>query len=315
MLRALRQTTLIVVLYVGLVPHRATAGQVDFRAGFGYEFISQEFFLDTALTVDSLDVITSQNTTYLDDFKGGFGLIYRPFDDRRLELEPSYEQTPDYIRLKFSGRSNLHPGDNRLNISWDFERRDRYRNIEEAGDSYISGSSQFRLLTPLSDAVKLSTRLEASAVSFDSTDDFSLNQFRGGGRVGLQFKLPGFSSLDIGGFFFGRAVPDSNLLNYISFGTELAYFGLLGANDLDIRGQVERRDYNTFDNEDDYTRLELESRFNWHPGGILLVRNNLESETVLFSAAQVLNFNYTRLAADLLFGFDHQGVTLVGGPH
>lgn len=302
------------VLLVAFSVIESEAGSFRFRAGIGYEFVSQEFFLDSIVARDSLTPATALNTTYLDDYKGLIGVVYRSSKYGRLELGSSIEQTPELLRLKLYGRGNSQFGSNRLSWNAGFDRRDRYKNAEEVGDSYYSGSGLLRLTLPLSRSMSLKPRVKGGFLRFDSTGNFSQNQFYGGSRIGLSFRLPGYSFLEGSLYMDGRSVPDSTLLNYISFGSDWTYFGLFGHGDMDLRGRLERRDYNSFESQDDYVRLELDFRHNWKLGGGWLSRQILAAEAVRFDDATTLNFNYTRVSLEMLLGLELNGFTLATGP-
>jgi hypothetical protein len=76
--RSPNRTGLILVLLLGIVSPVLAGGDFSFKAGLGYEFISQEFFLDSLAEIgaDSLATITSLKTTYLDDIRGQLSLTY-----------------------------------------------------------------------------------------------------------------------------------------------------------------------------------------------------------------------------------------------
>ena len=121
------------------------------KAGVGYEFLSQEYFIDSLQqnpSADQLDLVTALTTTYLDDVRGQLALHYRPRADRRIDLGASYEQTPDLGRYRFT--SDLRPkfGASRLIWVGELDVRNSYRDHPKPGDSYVTGKGSVKLMLP-----------------------------------------------------------------------------------------------------------------------------------------------------------------------
>ena len=99
------------------------AADLRLKAGIGYDFLSQEFFLDSAAIsgVDSFYTAWNLKTNYLDDIKGTLSLSYTPFSDRRVYLQTSYEQTNDYLRTRFLSDTRLKFSTSRLDFNNELE--------------------------------------------------------------------------------------------------------------------------------------------------------------------------------------------------
>ena len=116
------KTALSVALIVNLAGYcySGTYGRpgLSFKAGIGYDFLSQEYFLDGMgqSGVDSLDITTALETTYLENFKGQMALRYNPYQDYRLELEGIYKQTSEEHRVR--GYSNFRPTLGHFRLDW-----------------------------------------------------------------------------------------------------------------------------------------------------------------------------------------------------
>jgi hypothetical protein len=95
---------LLLVFSVGSAVGADTTG-LDFRAGLGYDFISQRYFLDSLIGT-ATDTFLQQwalNTEYVNDFKGILDLRYKPSGSRGPELRARYEQTSELTRARFTG--------------------------------------------------------------------------------------------------------------------------------------------------------------------------------------------------------------------
>lgn len=305
----------LLIFVTGGVPfYSSYAADLDYRVGIGYEFISQEFFLDSIIGGDSLAAAAALRTTYLDDYKGLISVRYLPFEDRRLELRASYEQTPEFIRGKLFGDFRPTLGQSRLNWNWEFDVREKYDGIEKAGDSYLSGSTRAKLAIPASQSLSLVYQIQSDFVSFDLSDDFSQDYYRIGGKFGLVHRSESFSSLSGNLFMLGRIVPDSTFLNYLSFGGEFNYFGFYEKGSLDLLTRIERRDYNQPEAEDDFIRIDADARHTLKLGEKYLLRQELDGELAFFDESELVNFNYQRGRLSLLAGLQSGGWTVLAGP-
>ena len=288
-----------------------SGGGFSIKSGVGYDFISQEYFLDSLL-VDTLDVILKTN--YLDDIKGIVEFDYLPYLDRRLELRTTYEQTQEDIRTRFYSRWRTSLGKSALSMRTELDYRQTYSGIEESGDDYLFGRFQGRLQLPVSEWVSLWGQLQGEFVHFDIVSPYSYNHFRVGGTIGVTKAFESFSVLDADIFVLTRTVPDSSALNYLNLGVEGSYFGLYETGNVDIYGRAELKNYNLPDGQDDYKRFELDANNSVTLGERWFSRQELRFESAFFSPDDLLNLNFARIGLTVLAGIEQGGFSIGIGP-
>ena len=88
------RVAVLVPLLAGSCFNTIEAGTLDLKAGIGYDFISQEFFLDSISRsgTDSLDF--ALKTDYLDDIKGRVQLTWSPFPTAVWSSDPAMNKRP-----------------------------------------------------------------------------------------------------------------------------------------------------------------------------------------------------------------------------
>ncbi len=317
MRRSLYRTGLILVLILSFVPPALAAGDFSFKAGLGYEFISQEYFLDSLAQTgaDSLATITSLKTTYLDDVRGQVSVLYTWPESRRLELGGTLEQTPDIFRARFT--SEYRPKLGKLKIDWNGELdwREGTGDSVDAGDSYILGYGKARFMLPISETASLWWQVRSEFVDFDSVGDYNFNHSRWGGKVGLSWSMPDFSSVSINSFMMVRDVPDSSELDYASYGAEVSYFGFKRRSTLDLYGRLEKKDYRRPAGQDDYFHIEVNGRHKVTLANTLFSRQELDIEALYFGQPDFVSRNYRRLKLVLQMGFQGTELSAAMGPH
>ncbi len=229
--------------------------------GFGYETVAQAFWLDSIVGTDTLDIVSQQQTSYLDDFRTSL-ILRSPRDERRYRLTARVEATDAFARARADLSWTLRSGGAPIGLSFDLglERRARYQGVLDFGDDYSTGRARLKYQTGVGDGNMLWTDAEVYLVAFDDPGEFvySSNQYRG--RLGGSFELGGFSAFTAQTFFTRRDIPDSSGLDYFSGGAEVGWFGFVGNHDLDGWLRVERRDYNQIDGTDDFTLIDGEFR-------------------------------------------------------
>ncbi|MFQ6008498.1 MAG: hypothetical protein ACE5K8_06035, partial [Candidatus Zixiibacteriota bacterium] len=261
------------------------ASSLGVKVGVGYDFLSQEYFLDSTLREgpDSLFILWSLKTNYLDDIKSQLDLTYAPYLDRRLELQSSYEQTPEFIRVRFI--SDLRPKlrNSKFDINSEIEWRNRYRGVSELGDSYLSGYLKAKMSTPLAGLTTAYFQIHGDGVNFQSPSEFSYNFYRIGAKAGVMKSYENFSYADTRLFITTRQVPDSLELNYLSFGAEGSVLGFYSGGEIDLYGRLERKDYKQAFDEDDHIRVELNARSKVDLGKKWFTRQEIDFDLTLFS--------------------------------
>ena len=306
----------LTLVLVGVSASILQAKGLSFRAGVGYDFLSQQYFLDSASLAgpDSLLVDWDLKTNYLDDIKGLFAITYSPYLDRRLELESSYEQTPEFIRMRFTGDLRSKLGQTKLDFNSELEWRDRYRDSSDFGDSYLSGYFKAKLSSPLNNSTSAGIQLHGDGVSFQSPSSFSYNYYRLGVKASIAKSYESFSFADMKLFLTTRQVPDSLELNYLNFGVEGSLLGFYEGIDLDIFTRLERKDYNQPSNKDDYYRIEFNAHNKVSIGQRWFSRQELDLELTLYNSDDPVNYNYGRAGLTFLYGYENNGVSLGVGP-
>jgi len=286
------------------------------RTGIGYEYMSQEFFLDAQELSgsDSLELSTQLKTTYLDDFKGQLSLSYSPYDDYRLELRGSAEQTPDQLRLRLSTNYRPTLGSVRLNWSAEIERRDD-RSAESDGDyGYVSGYSRGKITVPVSNAVSLWGALRSDFVYFDLIQSDLYDYYRVGGQFGMIHTFSNFSSLTLNLFMTGREVTRSVEQDYLSSGFEGSFFGFYTGGQIDALMRVETRDYEQEVDFGDYRRVELMVANRHSLSEQFFAREELEIETLHYDTTSILPQDYKRAELTLLAGLSQDSWSIATGP-
>lgn len=301
----------ILLIYTVAAGQEGQGGGFSIKSGVGYDFVSQEYFLDSLL-VDTLDVILKTN--YLDDIKGIVEFEYLPNRDRRLQLRATYEQTQEDIRARLYNRWRTRLGKSSLSLRSELDYRQTYSGTEEAGNDYLFGRFQSRLQQPLSEWISLWGQLQGDFVHFDIISPYSYNHYRVGGTLGITRTFESFSALDVDLFVLTRTVPDSTALNYINLGIEGTYFGLYEAGMIDLYGRAERKNYSLPDGQDDYTRLEFDGRNRIKFSGNLFSRQELRLESAFFSSDDLLNLNFARIGLTVLGGFEQADFSFGFGP-
>ncbi len=292
------------------------AGPLAVRAGIGYEFLSQQYFLDSAVFFgpDSVLANWELTTDYLDDVKAQLALEYSPRIDRRIELKSSYEQTAELMRLRMAGALKPVLGKIKLDLNGELERRDRYRQVSEFGDAYLSGYFRGRITKPLTGSVTAGLQLHGDGVTFDSPSEFSFNFYRLGGKILIAKSYQDFSFADARLFLTARRVPDSSVLDYVNFGLEGSLLGFYEGVELDLYSRVERKDYNQPFGKDDHLRFEFDGRNKVVLGGFWYSRQILELDLVSYSSDDPVNTGYGRAGFALLCGHENDGFSLAAGP-
>jgi hypothetical protein len=304
---------ILILVAFGRTPR---AGDFGIKAGIGYEYLSQDFYLDslTQVGADTLTTLTAIRTTYLDNVKGQLTLTYQPYDGRELELRGSYEQTSEQFRAKLLAEFHPKLGRASLDGSLEIDRRHGVGDEIEPGDQYTYGYGVARLMLPISEHTSLRWQIRSEFVDFDAAGAYTFDHFRGGGSFGVTRYFGGFSSFDVSAFLMGRNVPDSTRLSYLSYGFESSLFGFYAGGEIDALTRFEIRDYNSFENQDDYLRVEVDARNRVELGGEYFSRQEFELEATRFEEADAIAADYGRFRLAVLAGRDFEGISIAVGP-
>ena len=305
-----------IFLVITILGAAADGRPFSFRAGIGYDFISQEYFLDSLIRIgeDSLEADLTLKTNYLDDIKGFIGFTFNPLEDRRLEVRTVYEQTRELVRLRGYTDSRLKLGRHRLSINSEFDWRGRYQDEIEAGDEYLYGLARSRLDLNISQKLTNWWLFRGSFVNFDSTLGFTYDHYRLEGNGGLSRIFSDFSIANGYLFLSTRQVPDSSELNYLSFGADGSLLAFYNDGTLDVNARFERKNYNSPDDEDDYTRLEIFGVNEFRISERYWTRQELESEYAHFSDSDLVNSTFLLTEVSLQAGLKYDFWQIWAGP-
>ncbi|MEW6050544.1 MAG: hypothetical protein AB1644_05720 [Candidatus Zixiibacteriota bacterium] len=308
----------VAAIFLGIVGgtyHSPSATDFGIKAGIGYDFLSQEYFLDslTQAGVDSFLTGWSLKTNYLDDFRGMLELRMSSSDFRKLDLRAVYEQGSEKLRLKLYPAWRPKLGQFKLDASGELDWRNRYRGEVEPGDSYLSGTGRAKLKLPIDERFTLWVQGQGELVRFADPSAVAFDYQRFGGKLGTDlFAGLSLASLDV--FYLARNVTDSGDLNYANFGLEAAWLALASRGDIDLAARLERKDYQRLDRSDDYSRLEFGGRGKLLLGSGWFGRPEIEFEANWFNAEDLVNSNYTKTTASVVAGYGFDGLEVGLGP-
>lgn len=301
---------------IGSPSRQLWASDLSVKAGIGYEFLSQEYFLDSTGNAagDSVLENWALTTYYLDDLKARVALNYLPHDDRSVELQATYEQTDEFFRGRLATRLVTRWSQTRFDISAELDTRQRYRGTADFGDSYWQGYGRIKGTRALGNSWSLLAQGKFDGVRFENPADYNYHYYRLGGIVGLQKNFADFSAAEMTLFYTKRQVPDSSDLAYKDLGAQVVYFGFHSRGDIDAILRLQAKDYARKDGRDDYFRTELEVRHRLTFGTSWFTRQELLFESSRFSEDDLANFDYSRLKLSWTAGLQWTGTSVAVGP-
>ncbi len=306
---------LLLILLAGSACASDTAG-FALRAGLGYDFMSQRYFLDSVVgsSSDSFLQQWALTTDYLNDVKGKLDLRYKPSGARGPEFRALYEQTPELLRTRLSGAwrkaGSTATWQSRAELDW----RDRVKGGSRAGDNYLLGSGESSLRISVGEQWAMRSRLSGEIVDFRGETGYSYDYYKLGGKLGFERSLGLMSVISVDGFLMTRQVADSQNLSYLSAGGEGSFIGLMGNTELDIYCRVERKNYDREDGRDDYTSLSNSSRARIGLGTKLFVEPTSQLDFMWFNSEDPLNNDYFRGRFWVGGGLDWDEVAVAVGP-
>lgn len=308
---------LALLLVIGSRPHFAVASDFKFKAGLGYDFISQEYFLDSLVTsgIDSGFTNFQLTNDYLDDSRGIFQISFRPGQARNLEFTGKVEQTKDYLRLRQYNNIYTKIGASSLTLNTELDYRDKQSDDSDLGNSYLHGDLYGKLKSPLSKSVSSIIQLEAELVDFSASSSFSYDYNRLGGKIGIEKNFENFSFVNAKLFYLHRNVPDSGSLVYDQYGLENSYLGFYARGEVDLFSRLEVKDYNSPDNQDDYLRWFLMAHNKYRLKNGYFIKQNLDLEWFNYSDDEILNQDNLQPRIQLLLGWEKTDLSLSAGAH
>lgn len=293
------------------------AAGLSVKAGIGYEFLSQRYFLDSAVLAgpDSALASWSLESTYLDDLKGEILTSWCPLANKEtLQFGTSLEQTVDFLRIKATGSMRLRPGRGRLDINSHLEWRNRFGKTRTFGDSYVLGYSRAKIGVPINGSLLGFTRLKAESVNFTGAESNAYDYFRMGVNLGIEKAFSNFSIVEFSLLTTMRRAPDSSMLDYTSYGIEGVLLAFLPTGDLDLTARLEYRDYNRPGQLDDNRRFELFARNRLDLGDRWFLGQEVDLEGMAYSSPDWTTSDYLRLGGALLLGLEWNRLSVAAGP-
>lgn len=300
-----------------------TAGRVDaqhrpfaFKAGIGYDYLSQRYFLDSLAVSGPDTVLTSFALTseYLNDLKGSMELAYRYVGTNKFDLATRLDQTQDITRVKVT--SNWQALASRFALRWrnQVDWRHQFDDSSSTLGSYVTALSNLKVRRPVTGSTTLWGQAQGELTDFYGDIGTGYDFYRVWGKLGLE-KAFGYSSLlSMNGFISDREVSDSTTLNYRAFGVEGSFSGLLSRLQIDLLSRWEKRDYNRTGSDDDYSRFELDSRSRVDFGRGYFSGQLLELDITSYDPSDPLNVDYSRIRWNATVGLTLGSLELAAGP-
>lgn len=303
------------VLIAGIA-NAESPGDLHFRAGIGYDFVSQEYFYDSLeYSEDEIPLTASLlKKEYLDDKKG---LIYVKYDDGNLGrrmVELGWEQTPDLFRI--IGDVRLIVGGDRTSVTADgrMEIKERYHGEVEAGEELDVFNGRLSLQRRFGESLTGKMSAFTEKVSFDVRDEYIYDYSRFGGQCDFNFFTKSYNSV------FGslgvekRIVPDSGNLEYALFRGSVGYLGGLGLARLSADLSIESKNYQAEQDQDDYVLLSFAADLQIPVSPLYFVQPKFSVEYFDFKSELFLSEDYSLTRLGFLVGRELGFLTLIFGP-
>ena len=297
-----------------------SSGHFGLRAGIGYDFISQEYFLDSLRYVDADSSLKSAllKKDYLDDKKGfvylkyfsptesGPGLSYR--------LEAGWEQTPEVYRALGWGRFEVGGVIDRLESDFRMEIKNRYKGAIELGEelAIFNGSLAYR--RHWSDFVESKVKFYGENISFDTVGSYVYNYSRYGLELAANILTENFNSIYLATTYEIRNVPDSGQLDYRLIRGSGGYFGTFSGFRLTADLSLENRLYEQPAGQDDYFLLSINSEAQIQIGQDYFFAPKFNLEYFNYRADDPVNDDHSLIRVGLLPGREFGSFSIALGP-
>nr|AOR51109.1 elongator complex protein 1 isoform 2 [uncultured bacterium pAW1] len=285
------------------------------KVGVGYDLLSQEYFLDSAIAEgpDSLLTRWTLRTTYLDDIKARIDFNVTHPDRRSYSFRSTYEQARELIRVRLNGDWRPTVGPIALEWRGQTDWRVRYRDTSKPGDTYFSGSGSIRARYPFSSQLSTFVQAQGNIVSFEYPAQYVYDYYRVGGKVGMEL-ISATGLAGVSAFLLQRQVPDSQNLDYDNAGLDASWLSSYGWGDLDLFARFDHKNYNQPGDQDDYRRLELTARSRQGLGQRYFLRQEVEAAQYFYNDEDLLNASFLELAGVVQMGYQSGGLMVGAGP-
>ncbi len=276
-----------------------SSGGFNLRAGVGYDYISQEYFLETDsayLNPDTSLKSALLKKDYLNNKKGFLflGYISNPKIDGKFNqiYEVGWEQTEELFRILASGRVGKKWQKSQLEGNFRLELKENYKSTADPGEelTILNGYLDYRY--QLSNMTNLRSRIYGERVIFDTVESYIYNYSRYGIELGFGLFTHDLNSISVTSAFEIRDVPDSNQLDYGLLRGNLDYFGTVFGAYLTADFGLELRNYNQSNSRDDYLLLNFNSDFRIPLGRNFFLTTKQNVEYFNFSQDGFINDDY-----------------------
>jgi len=297
-----------------------SSGVFGIRGGIGYDYISQEYFLDSLRLAgeDSLVTATLLKRQYLDDKKA---FLYLSLDNRShygspvsYFLEGGWEQTDEILRGILKGSYRQKSGKSEINGEIGLDLKQRYRGETSAGEEVTVLEGRFKYARDLSDRTRVGLKAYGEGVWFDSVSTFVYNYHRIGMTAGLDFLTENFNAISLGLTGEIRNVPDSSDLDYKLLRGGFGYLGTVWGGYSSTNLSLEYRDYSLADGFDDYFLAAFYTTTDWPIAEKYYLSTNANLELFNYTINDFVNSDYFLGRFDLLLKRNFGSATLTMGP-
>lgn len=318
-MKLIGSVVLLTALNAGIVL-ADSSGVFGIRSGIGYDYISQEYFLDSLRLAgeDSLVTATLLKRQYLDDKKA---FLYFSMDNRlpldgsdSYYLEAGWEQTDEIMRGVAHASYGASSQKNRFNAELDLDLKKRYRGETSPGEEVTVLDSRLKYSRGLSEKTSAGLTLYGEGVWFDSATSFVYDYNRIGLTAGLDLLSDNFNAISVSLTGELRNVPDSSDLDYKLVRGNVGFLGSL----LNAYGSanlaLEYRNYRLPGNLDDYFLASFYAAADWPLSRNYYLSVNPDLEIFDYSSNDFVNSDYFLGRLDLLLKRSLGPVTLSAGP-
>jgi hypothetical protein len=310
---------IVPVIFVFLLVGKASGEKsrtLTFRAGLGYDFVSQENFIDSVRLggADSILELSLLEKDYLDDKKAILSVEYNPDQKGRYILAAGWEQTPNIIRASGRGLITLGNYTNQLLTEFNIDVKERYRGTIEMGEEMTVINGTVRYKKRLSSMFDSRIRLFGESVDFDSTGSYIYNYSRLGGDLEFNLLTHDFNSIYTKFGAEKRNVPDSGQLDYLLIRGSAGYLGSLFGSYMVSELTIEKKDYKQVDDLNDHTLVTFQSDMRFPLGKEFQLKTDVNIENYDFKAENSLSDDYFLARTGLLLGWENGGFSLSLGP-
>lgn len=297
-----------------------SSGVFGIRTGFGYDYISQEYFLDSLRLTgeDSALSATLLKRDYLDDKKG---FIFMNLDNRDIfgkehqyYFEAGWEQTDEIYRGRMTAEYEFKGDKNNFESYLDFDIKKQYSGEPSAGEESTVFDSYFRVKRKIAEYSEVSFKGYFESVSFDSATSFIYNYNKFGGRASLDLISENFNTLSFSLTGELRDVPDSGDLDYGLIRGDVSYFGGFWGSLSTLDLSLEYRNYKIPGDLDDYFMTSFYGSFDWPLGGDYSTEFSSDLEYFNYTNNDFVNSDYFQGRFELLLKREINFLTLSAGP-